>query len=207
MERSAGDASCFHVAFAVTACYIAGAMDVLGAHAARHPDKPALIEGDRVWSWAEFVERRNRLGHALLALGLRPSEHVIVYAANSIEHYLAGTGARAAGLIPAPMNHRLVAEEVAYILDHSDAAAVFVSDQFLPMVEAVRLGAHKVRRYILMGEQRRYWAEHLDDLLARSKPTPVELPAGSAFGASIIYTGGTTGKPKGALRRSIDPQG
>ena len=88
-------------------------MDVLAAHAARHPEKPALIEGERAWSWAELVERRNRLGHALIGLGLPPGGHVIVYAANSLEHYLAGTGARAAGLIPAPMNHRLVADEVA----------------------------------------------------------------------------------------------
>ena len=182
-------------------------MDLLAAHADRHPDKPALIEGERVWSWATLVERRNRLGHALQALGLAPGAHAIVYAANSIEHYLAGTGARAAGLIPAPMNHRLVAEEVAYILDHSDAIAVFVSDQFVPVVEAVRAGARKVRHFILMGEARRDWAVHLDDLLARGEPGPVELPAGAAFGASMIYTGGTTGKPKGALRRTIDPQG
>jgi fatty-acyl-CoA synthase/long-chain acyl-CoA synthetase len=182
-------------------------MDILAAHAARHPDKPALIEGDRVWSWAELVERRNRLGHALLGLGIEPGATVIVYAANSLEHYLASTGARAAGLIPAPMNHRLVAEEVAYILDHSDAAAVFVSDQFLPICEAVRAGARKVRHWVLMGAERREWAAQIDDLLAQGSPKPVELPSGATFGASIIYTGGTTGKPKGALRRSIDPQG
>jgi fatty-acyl-CoA synthase/long-chain acyl-CoA synthetase len=182
-------------------------MDILAAHAANHPDKPALIEGDRVWSWTTLVARRNRLGHALLGLGLEPGATVIVYAANSLEHYLAGTGARVAGLIPVPMNHRLVAEEVSYILDHSDAAAVFVSDQFLPTCEAVRAGARKVRHWILMESERRPWALHLDDLLAQGSPEPVELPSGAAFGASIIYTGGTTGKPKGALRRSIDPQG
>jgi acyl-CoA synthetase (AMP-forming)/AMP-acid ligase II len=133
-------------------------MDLLTAHADRHPDKPALIEGDRVWSWSRLVESRNRVGHALRARGLAPGESVIVYAANSIEHYLAGSGARAAGLIPAPMNHRLVAEEVAYILDHSDATAVFASDQFLPVVEEIRAGARKVRRFVLMGEARRDWA-------------------------------------------------
>ena len=105
-------------------------MDVLAAHAARHPEKPALLEGERAWSWAELVARRNRLGHGLIGLGLPPGGHVIVYAENSIEHYLAGSAARAAGLIPAPMNHRLVAEEVLYILDHSDALAVLVSDRF-----------------------------------------------------------------------------
>ena len=78
------------------ACYIAGAMDILASHAARHPDKPALIEGERVWSWADLIDRRNRLGHALLELGLQPGEHVIIYAANSLEHALASTGAEAA---------------------------------------------------------------------------------------------------------------
>ena len=38
-------------------------MDVLAAHAARHPEKPALLEGERAWSWAELIARRNRLGH------------------------------------------------------------------------------------------------------------------------------------------------
>jgi acyl-CoA synthetase (AMP-forming)/AMP-acid ligase II len=182
-------------------------MDILAAHAERHPGRTALVEGERRWSWSLLVERRNRLGNALVDMGLRPGEHVIVYAGNSLEHYLAGTGARAAGLIPAPMNHRLVAEEVAYILDHSDAAAVFVSDQFLPICEEVRAGARKVRHWVLMGQERREWAAHLDDLLGRGSPAPVDLPAGAAFGSSIIYTGGTTGRPKGALRRSLDPQG
>ena len=181
-------------------------MDVLAAHAARHPGKAALLEGARAWTWAEFVARRNRLAHGLVGLDLPPGGHVIVYAENSLEHYLAGAAARAAGLIPAPMNHRLVAEEVLYILDHSDAVAVLVSDRFLPLVETIRVPAGKVRRWILLGVERRPWAVHMDDLLAVGRPEPVEPRAGEGFGASIIYTGGTTGKPKGALRRGINPQ-
>ncbi|HUP36563.1 MAG TPA: AMP-binding protein [Candidatus Limnocylindria bacterium] len=181
-------------------------MDVLAAHAARHPEKPALLEDERVWSWAELIARRNRLGHGLVGLGLPPGGHVIVYAENSLEHYLASTAARAAGLIPAPMNHRLVAEEVVYILDHSDAVGVLVSDRFLPVVEAIRAQAGKVRQWILLGTQRRPWGVHVDDLLAAGRPDPVEPRVGEGFGASVIYTGGTTGKPKGALRRGIDPQ-
>ena len=170
-------------------------MDVLAAHAARHPDKPALLEGERVWSWGELVARRNRLGHGLIDLGLPPGGHVIVYAENSLEHYLAGAAARAAGLIPAPMNHRLVAEEALYILDHSGAVAVLLSDRFLPMAEAIRAQAGKVRRWILLGSERRPWGVHVDDVLAAGRPDPVEPRGGEGFGASIIYTGGTTGKP------------
>jgi acyl-CoA synthetase (AMP-forming)/AMP-acid ligase II len=180
-------------------------MDALAAHAARQPDKTALIEGERVWSWAELIARRNRLAHGLVGLGLPAGGHAIVYAENSLEHYLASAAARAASLIPAPMNHRLVAEEVAYILDHSDAVVVLVSDRFLPVVEAVRAQAAKVRRWVLLGAERRPWAVHLDDLLATGSPHPVPARAGEGFGASIIYTGGTTGKPKGALRRGVDP--
>jgi len=181
-------------------------MDVLAAHAARHPDKPALIEGERVWTWADLIARRNRLGHGLVGLDLAPGSHVIVYAENSIEHYLASSAARAASLIPAPMNHRLVADEVAYILDHSDAAAVLVSDRFLPMIEQVRSRASKVARWILLGAERRPWAVHLDELMASGRPDPVEPRGESGFGASIIYTGGTTGRPKGALRRGMNPR-
>src|SRR5712691_13265041 len=118
------------------------------------------------------------------------------------EHVRPISAARAVGAIPAPMNHRLVAEEVAYILDHSDAVAVFVGDHFLPVAEAVLGQARKVRQWILVGVERRPWARHLDDLVAAGAPTPVTVEAGQAVLSSIIYTGGTTGKPKGALRRT-----
>lgn len=182
-------------------------MDILAAHAARHPDRPAVLEGERTLTWREYIARRNRLAHALVKRGVSMGAHVIVHAQNCIEHLLAGVAARAAGAIPTPMNHRLIAEEVAYILDHSDARAVFLSDAFLSVAEAVRPQAPKVRHWILMGAERRPWAEHLEDLITEGRSEPVELDAVQGFGASIIYTGGTTGRPKGALRRGIDPQG
>ncbi len=106
-------------------------MDILAAHAARHPERPAVLEGDRTLTWGEYIARRNRLAHALVKRGLGSGTHVTVYARNSIEHMLAGAAARAAGAIPLAMNHRLVAEEVAYVLDHSDARAVLLSNGFL----------------------------------------------------------------------------
>src|SRR5438132_4268871 len=103
------------------------------------------------------------------------------------------------------MNHRLVADEVAYILDHSDARAVFVSDAFLGTVERVRPGAGKVRSWILVGSERRPWAEHVDDLLKTGDPAPLPADPTQGLGGSMIYTGGTTGRPKGALRTATDP--
>jgi acyl-CoA synthetase (AMP-forming)/AMP-acid ligase II len=100
------------------------------------------------------------------------------------------------------MNHRLTAEEVTYILDDSDAVALVAGDAFLPIVERVRAQAPRLRHVVLLGAERRPWARHLDDLLAAGSPAPVDVPAG--LGGSMIYTAGTTGKPKGARRRATD---
>ena len=180
-------------------------MDVIAAHAERQPERAALIEGDRRLSWAELRDARNRLAHSLVGLGISPGEHVVLYAHNSLEVLVASAAVRAAGAIPVPMNHRLTADEVAYILENSEAAAVFVGDAFVPMADAVRARSPKVRAWILLGAERRDWAVRFDDLVAAGRTEPVELPGGEVFGASTIYTAGTTGKPKGARRRGSDP--
>jgi len=178
-------------------------MDLIAAQAARQPHRPALIEDERSLTWEQFFRTRNRLAHALAGLGIGAGQHAIVYAHNALENLVVGAALRALGAIGVPMNHRLTAEEVAYILDNADATAVFVGDAFLPMAERVR-GAARVKHWITLGAERRPWAEALDDLLARGDEAPP--PAPSAMGGSMVYTAGTTGKPKGALRRVTDPQ-
>ncbi|PYM83053.1 MAG: hypothetical protein DME13_16525 [Candidatus Rokuibacteriota bacterium] len=178
-------------------------MDLIAAQAARQPHRPALIEDERSLTWEQFFRMRNRLAHALAALGIGAGQHAIVYAHNALENLVVGAALRALGAIGVPMNHRLTAEEVAYIVDNADATAVFVGEAFLPMAERVR-GAARVKHWITLGAERRPWAEALDDLLARGHEAPP--PAPPAMGGSMVYTAGTTGKPKGALRRVTDPK-
>src|SRR2546426_3982646 len=177
-------------------------MDLVAAHTAKHPHRTALIEGERWLTWDQFFGRGTRLAHSRAGLGIGAGQHVIVYAHNALENLVAGPPLRALGAIGVPMTHRLTAEEVAYILDNADATAVFVGDAFLPIAERVR-GAARVKRWITLGPERRPWAEALDDLLAQGSEAPP--PAVPAMGGSMIYTAGTTGKPKGARRRVTDP--
>jgi acyl-CoA synthetase (AMP-forming)/AMP-acid ligase II len=177
-------------------------VDPIAAHAAKQPQRPAIVEGNRTLTWEEFFHTRNRLAHALAGLGIGAGQHVVVYAHNSTENLVAGAAVRALGAVSVPMNHRLTEEEVAYILDDADATAGFVGEAFLPMVERVR-GAARVRHWITLGGARPPWAAAWADLLARGADTPPPAPA--AVGGSMIYTAGTTGKPKGALRRVTDP--
>ena len=92
-------------------------MDALAQHAARRPDAPAVVDGDRTFTWRAYHEARNRLARGLRRLGLDAGDHVVVHAANSAEYLLAGAAARALGAVPVAMNHRLTADEAAHVLD------------------------------------------------------------------------------------------
>jgi len=178
-------------------------MDLVARYAASQPDRAALIEGERTLTWREFFLVRNRLAQSLAALGVGAGQHGVIYAHNSAENLIATAALRALGVVPVPMNHRLTADEVTYILDNSEATTVLVGDAFLPMAERVRGAATGVKRWITLGAERRPWAEPLDDLVAGGRSDPPPAPA--AVGGSMVYTAGTTGKPKGALRRVTDP--
>ena len=181
-------------------------MDYVSIHAQSKPDAVAQVENDRSLTWRELLERRNRAASALVKQGVGRGEHVIIYAPNSLEYLLASAATRAANAVPIPMNHRLVADEVSYILDHSDAVAAFVGGPFVAMADEVRRRASRVRLWITLGAERRDWATSLAELLdAGSAESPAVDPA-QGLGGSMIYTGGTTGKPKGALRAASDAQ-
>jgi fatty-acyl-CoA synthase/long-chain acyl-CoA synthetase len=181
-------------------------LDYVAIHAQAKPDAVAQIEGERRLSWRELLDRRNRLASALAKHGVGRGEHVIIYAPNSLEYLLASAATRAANAVPIPMNHRLVAEEVSYILEHSDAAAAFVGGPFVAMAEQVRRHAPRVRLWIALDGERREWATSLDELLEDGSPEAPPVDPAQGLGGSMIYTGGTTGKPKGALRAASDAQ-
>jgi acyl-CoA synthetase (AMP-forming)/AMP-acid ligase II len=158
--------------------------DFIVAHAERKPDALALVEGERALSWRELRERRDRLAAALIGLGLAAGEHVVIYSPNSIEYALASAAARAVGAIPVPMNHRLSAEEAAYVLDDSDAAVVFLAESFVPLVDTIRDGARRVRHWVSLGGACPAWATPLGELLAREVAAPPVAGAGANLGGS-----------------------
>ena len=180
-------------------------MDFVSLHAQSKPDAVAQIEDDRRLTWRELLSRRNRVAGALAKLGVGRGEHVIVYAPNSLECLLASAATRAANAVPVPMNHRLVAEEVSYILENSDAVAAFVDGPYVAIADEVRHRAEKIRHWILLSGERSSWATSLDELLEQDAEPPPADPA-QGLGGSMIYTGGTTGRPKGALRAASDVQ-
>jgi acyl-CoA synthetase (AMP-forming)/AMP-acid ligase II len=113
--------------------------------------------------------------------------------------------ARKLGLVAVPLSYRFNAEEMAYVVDNSDATVVVADAEFAPVVDAARGEMREVHQFVSFGgDAPAGWDDWDRDVLADgsdTEPPPVDA---SVAGAAMIYTSGTTGKPKGALRTSTD---
>ena len=115
------------------------AMDIVARHADAHPDKAAVIDGDERRHLARVPRgAQSSRSRARPTSGSRPGSTWCSTPTTRSRCCWPRPPRARSGLIPVPMNHRLTAEEVAYILDDSDAVAVFASDAFVPMLERVR---------------------------------------------------------------------
>jgi acyl-CoA synthetase (AMP-forming)/AMP-acid ligase II len=184
-------------------------MDLLSLYAQSQPDKPAVVD-DRpgasplVWTFAELDRRANQLAHLLLSLDADSDTKVIWCGQNSAALIAGFHAIRKAGAIGVPLNYRLTPDEAAYVIDNSDAAIVYVDEEYRGLVEAVRDRTPKVREVLVFDG---------DGLLERRlEEMPDTSPSFSGdeqpdvAGRTMIYTSGTTGKPKGAVRnRRLDP--
>jgi acyl-CoA synthetase (AMP-forming)/AMP-acid ligase II len=171
------------------------------------PDRTALICGDRRVTFAELEDRANRLAHHLAAQGVGEKDHVAVYSYNSIEFVETMLAAYKLRAVPINVNYRYVEEELVYLLDNSDAVAVVHQAQFGPLVEAVRGRLPLLRHVVTIddgsGTPLPEGAVAYDDALAAQSPDRDFGPR-TDDDLYILYTGGTTGYPKGVVWRHED---
>jgi fatty-acyl-CoA synthase/long-chain acyl-CoA synthetase len=186
--------------------------DILAAHAAARPDKPAVVD-DRpgrpptVWRFAELDREANRLGNALLGLGIRPGETVVWCGTNSPGVVRMMHAARKIGVTSVPLNYRLTAEEASYIVDDCDAVAVYTDAELAGLFAAVRPAAPKLRHVLVFGGRPGPGQEDADALVAAASDAKPTVDWGAASDSTMIYTSGTTGRPKGAVRSALgDPE-
>ena len=172
--------------------------------AAEWPDRPALIDGERTWSYQDLDARARRLAAGLLSLGIRPGQHVALLFANVPAFTLSYFACHYAGCPVVPLNVMLTAEEIGFHLDDADAVALLVADDLLPAAQAA-LARADTCHHLVVGLSRREDTlvppgTHLIESLADPAGEPIAEPAptGPDDTAVILYTSGTTGRPKGA---------
>ena len=167
-----------------------------------YPDKLAVVDEDRRFTYREFQARANRLSNALLGLGVRRGERVCILSPNSHFFLESFYGTSQIGAILVPLNYRLAATDHEYILNHAGVTAVLVDYEYTGVVDEIRPRLQTVQHWIASSggtPAPSGWIdwETLITAAADSAPPPIDLDENDLV--SINYTSGTTARPKGVM--------
>ncbi len=173
----------------------------LKVNARKFPTTVAVKDSHRSLTYPQLNARANQLAQGLLALGLSKGDKIAVLMENSIEIVELYLATAKTGLLIVPINFRLVGREAAYIVDNSDAKAMFVQHQFTGTVDPVKAELSRIAadRYFVVGGPAEGYQDY-EALLAGASAEEPEADVQPADPWILIYTSGTTGKPKGVLR-------
>ena len=179
--------------------------DVIEAvEAAVPPDRVALAHGEQVVDWGTLKRCSNNLAHALIERGLQPGERMAFYAHNSADYLIALVACWKARATHVNVNYRYVADELASILADSDATVLVYGAELRDTVAAVSDRAPLVRSWLeIGGGEPPAFAEGFDDLAEAGEGDPLAIER-SPDDRFFIYTGGTTGMPKGVVWTHAD---
>jgi acyl-CoA synthetase (AMP-forming)/AMP-acid ligase II len=176
------------------------------------PDNRAVKVGDRVVTYAELEADANRLAHYLQAQGVEPGDHVAIYAKNSIEHVVAVLAIVKVRAVNINVNYRYVEGELNYLFDNADVVALIHERSYAPLVAKCAPNHPKLKTFVAIPDVvtpdsdedvSSYGGVLLADAVA-DQSAERDFGDRSPDDLHIIYTGGTTGFPKGVMWRHED---
>jgi fatty-acyl-CoA synthase len=176
--------------------------EMLAMYSRLHPEKIGAADLERRMTFRLWHGRACRLANAFVGLGLGKGDHVCVLAYNCLEWLELYAAAALAGVVVVPINFRLTAQEVRYIVENCEARALVVQDDLLGVIEGIRADIPvPPANFVHFGAAScpagyRSYEELLGS--ARDSVPPVDI--GTADPWTLMYTSGTTGRPKGAVR-------
>jgi fatty-acyl-CoA synthase len=182
--------------------------DAFEAIAARIPDRACQVQGDRVVTWGELDARANALAADLVAAGLGHQAKVACYLFNGPEYMETVTAAFKAAMVPVNTNYRYGGDEVVYLFDNADAEAIVFHAAFAELLDQVRDRLPNVKRWYVVADDTPgplpAWATAYEDVVTATAPAARTPWGRSGDDLLLLYTGGTTGLPKGVMWRQDD---
>ncbi len=162
------------------------------------PDKEAIVFEGKRFTYSQLNERSNRLGNALLSLGLKKGNPVAMMQVNTnhcVESYFA---VAKAGGIYVPLNFRAKGSELTYMINTAEATTVLVGDRYLDLIESIKNSIPTVKNFISLDKPHPGML-YYEDLIKKSSPDEVVSDISDSDTTILMYTAGTTGFPKGVM--------
>lgn len=174
----------------------------IAAHAANKPDGIAVIDQQQQrLNWYEFNAKANQLAHYFRDLGLGPNDGVAMLCGNRVEFPLVFMAAMRMGVRVTPINWHLTAPEIAYIVDNCDAQVFIAEQRFMDKAIEAAAAGNRLQSLLSVGGDIPGF-ESLADAIGEYSPENIDNPV---HGGGMLYTSGTTGRPKGVYRAQRPP--
>ncbi|HQQ74098.1 MAG TPA: acyl-CoA synthetase [Pseudomonadales bacterium] len=172
------------------------------------PDREAIICGEARLTYGEFDKRANRVAHYLQSVGIGKGDHVAIYAFNRLEWVEAMLACYKLCAVPVNVNYRYVEDELQYLLNDADVKAIVFEQQFGPLLAAIKQKLPTLKHYIALEDGSGAPLAGLDcvdysTVIAQQSDAPLNIER-SGDDLYVLYTGGTTGMPKGVVWRQED---
>lgn len=163
------------------------------------PDKAAVIFGERRISFNELKSRAFKVAGALEAMGLQKGDKIVSYLPNIPEFVEIYTGALASGIICVPLDFRIIGEELQWIINNSDAKAVFTTMDMKEPITGVFQALDQVENVVFIGEGDKAPGMDYSEFMASGRDEAPDTEISEDDEALFLYTSGSTGRPKGVI--------
>ncbi|RYL91004.1 long-chain-fatty-acid--CoA ligase [Sporolactobacillus sp. THM7-4] len=168
-----------------------------------YPDKTAVVDGHVRLTYRELGKRINQLSNMLIDLGIRKGDRVAYLAPNTLQMFEGMFGVNQIGAVTVPLNIRLNPADYVYIINHSGARVLMVDAELVPLILPIKEKLKQVDHFIVLPapgqKESEGWISYEPLLAQYSSGTPAAIEVDEMDLATLLYTSGTTGLPKGVM--------